>query len=58
MARPIVKPTGPPKQKQGQPANNTNKQAKENRAAFEFHYVFGQIWVTLTLDILSRIAYD
>ena len=30
MARPTVKPTGPPKRKQGQPANSTNKQAKKN----------------------------
>ena len=30
MARPTVKPTGPPKQKQGRPANSTNKRAKKN----------------------------
>ena len=30
MARPTIKLTGPPKQKQRWPANNTNKQAKTN----------------------------
>ena len=30
MARPTVKPTGPPKQKRGRPANSTNKQANKN----------------------------
>ena len=30
MARPTIKPTGPPKQKQGRPANSTNKRAKKN----------------------------
>ena len=30
MARPIVKPTGPPKRKRGRPVNSTNKQAKKN----------------------------
>ena len=30
MARPTVKPTEPPKQKQGRPANSTNKRAKKN----------------------------
>ena len=30
MARPTVKLTEPPKQKRGQPANSTNKQAKKN----------------------------
>ena len=29
MARPTVKPAGPPKQKQGRPANSTNKRAKK-----------------------------
>ena len=45
MAKPTVKPTGPPKQKQGQPANSINKQAKKNWAAFEFYHVFRQIWI-------------
>ena len=58
MVRPTVKPTGPPKQKRGQLANSTNKQAKKNWAAFDFYRVFGQIWVTSTLDIPSRIARD
>ena len=30
MARPTIKPTRPTKQKQGQPANSPNKQAKKN----------------------------
>ena len=29
MARPTVKPTGPPKRKRGRPANSTNKRAKK-----------------------------
>ena len=53
MARPIVKPTKPPKQKWGQPANSTTKWAKTNWAVFEFYYIFGQIQVTPMLDIFS-----
>ena len=30
MARPTVKPTGPPKRKRGRPANSSNKRAKKN----------------------------
>ena len=58
MARPIVKPTGPPKQKQRRPANSTKKRAKINCAIFEFYCVFGQIWITLMLNILSRNAHN
>ena len=58
MARPVVKPIELPKQKRGQPTNSTNKQAKKNWAAFEFYRVFGQIRVTSTLDIFSRITRD
>ena len=58
MARPTVKPTGPPKRKRGRPANSTNKRAKKNWAAFDFYYVFGQIRVSYTLDILSRTIRD
>ena len=54
MARPTVKPTELPKQKQGQLANSINKRAKTNWAVFEFYCVFGQIRVTPMLDILSR----
>ena len=38
MAKPTVKPT---KQKQGQPANSSNKWAKKNWAAFSFCYILG-----------------
>ena len=41
MARPTVKPTGPPKQKQGQPANSSNKWIKKSWAEFDFYCVFG-----------------
>ena len=41
MARPTIKPTGPPKQKRGWPANSINKRAKKNWAAFDFYRVFG-----------------
>ena len=58
MAKPTVKPTGPPKQKRGQLANSINKWAKTNWTAFEFYLVFGQIRVTLTLDIPSRNTSD
>ena len=58
MARPTVKPTRPPKQKRGRPANSTNKWAKTNWAVFEFYGVFQWIWVTPTLDILGRNACD
>ena len=58
MTRPTIRLTvkffKPSKQKQGRPANNTNKRAKKNWAAFDFYYVFGQIWVSSTLDIFSR----
>ena len=57
MARPIVKPTEPPKWKQRQPANSTNKQAKK-WAAFEFYGIFGWIWVTSKSNVLSRVACD
>ena len=57
MTRPTVKPTKSPKQNQGQPTNNTNKQTK-NEAVFDFYHVFEQIWVTSTLDILNNIAHD
>ena len=40
MARPIVKPADPLKQRQGRPANSINKRAK-NWAAFDFYGVFG-----------------
>ena len=56
--RPTVKPTEPPKPKRGRPANSTNKRAKKNWAAFDFYCVFGQIWVTFTLNIPSRITRD
>ena len=46
MARPTVKPTGPPKRKRGRPANSTNKRAKKNWAAFDFYRVFGRIRVS------------
>ena len=58
MARPTVKPTEPLKRKKRQPANSTNKRAKKNWALFEFYRVFGQIWVTSMLDILSHTARD
>ena len=58
MARPIVKPTGPPKQKRGRPANSINKRAKKNWAAFHFYCVFRQIWVSFTLDNFSRTTCD
>ena len=58
MARPTIKPTGPPKQKRGWPANSINKRAKKNWAAFDFYRVFGRIRVSYTLDILSRTARD
>ena len=58
VARPTVKPTGPPKEKRGRLANSTNKWAKPNWAALKFYRVFGQIWKTLMLDILSRNAHD
>ena len=58
MARLTVKPTGSPKQKQGQSANNTNKQAKKNWAVFDFYRVFGRIRVFSTLNILSRTTHD
>ena len=58
MGRPKVTPTGLPKQKQGQLANSTNKQAKKNWAAFEFYHIIGQIWVTPTLNIFNRTACD
>ena len=57
MARPIVKLAEPPKQKQRQQANSTNKRAKK-RAAFDFYSVFGGIWVTSKFDDLSHIVYD
>ena len=44
MARPTVRATAtikPTKQKQGRPANSTNKQAKKNWAALDFYRVFG-----------------
>ena len=47
MARPIVKPTGPYKQKREWPANSIKKPAKKNWAAFEFYRVFERIWVIL-----------
>ena len=47
MARSIVRliaiASAPPKQKQGQPANSTNKRAKKNRAAFDFYHVFSLV---------------
>ena len=58
MAKPTVKPSGPPKQKRWWPTNSINKQAKKNWAAFDFYGVFGQIWVTSTLNIPSRITRD
>ena len=58
MARPTVKPIEPPKQKRGQLANNINKWAKKNWAVFDFYYVFGQIWVTSRLNILSCITHN
>ena len=56
--RPIVKSSKPPKRKRGRPANNTNKQAKTNWAAFKFYHIFGQIWITPMLNIFSRNARD
>ena len=56
MAKPTIKSTAM-KQNQSRPANSTNKQAK-NWAAFDFYYVFEQIWVTSTFNILSRIPHD
>ena len=58
MARPIVKPTEPPKRKRGRLANNTNKRAKKNWAVFDFYRVFGRIRVFFNLDILSRTTHD
>ena len=58
MARPTFKPTEPPKQKRGRPANNTNKQAKKNWAAFDFYCIFGQIWLSSAFDILSHTTRD
>ena len=46
-----VKPTEPPKRKQGRPTHNINKWAKKNLAAFDFYYVFGRIRVISTLNI-------
>ena len=57
MARLIVKPAKLLKDKQEQPANNTNKRAKK-WAAFDFYHVFGWIWETSKFDILSRVACD
>ena len=56
IARPIVKPMVT-KKKQSQPANNTNKRAK-NWAVFDFYHIFGRIWVISRLDILSRIIHN
>ena len=46
MAKPTIKPAAKTtikstalKQKQGQLVNNTNKQAKKNKAAFDFYYI-------------------
>ena len=62
MARPTIKPTvnptEPDKQKHRQLAISTNKRAKKNWAAFDFYYIFRQIWVIATLNISSRIARD
>ena len=58
MDRPTVKPTEPPKQKQSQPAISTNKRAIKNWAMFGFSNVFGQIWVSSTLNILNRTKCD
>ena len=58
MARPTVTPTKPLKQKQGRPANNTNKRVKKNWTTLDFYRVFGQIWVTYMFDIFSRTEYD
>ena len=58
MARPMVKPIKPPKQKQRQPSNSINKGTKKNWAAIDFYRVFGQIQVTFRLNIFSRIARD
>ena len=55
---PTVKSSKPPKWKQIQSANNTNKRAKKNWAAFDFYHVFGWIWVSSTLNILNRTARD
>ena len=41
MAKPIVKPPGPPKQKWDQPANSSNKQTKKTWAAFGFYRILG-----------------
>ena len=58
MARLTVKPTETPKQKRGRPANSINKRPKKNWAALDFYRVFGQIWVSYTLDILSCTTCD
>ena len=41
MARPTAKLAEPPKQKQGRPANSTNKRAKK-WAAFEFYHILDE----------------
>ena len=53
MAKPIIKPTTI-KQKWARPVNSTNKRAK-NWVVFDFYRVFGQIQITFTLNIFSRI---
>ena len=58
IIRPTVKSFEPPKQKQGQPANNTNKRAKKNWATFDFYRVSRQIWISSTLNILNRTTRD
>ena len=57
IARLIVKPAEPPKQKRGWIANSTNKQANK-WAAFEFYRVFGEIRVTSKSNVFSRVAHD
>ena len=57
MVRLTVKPVEPLKQKQRQQVNSINKWAKK-WAAFNFYYVFAQIWVTSMFDVLSYIACD
>ena len=56
MAKSIVQPTAI-KQKRGQSANNTNKQAK-SWVAFDIYYVLRQIWVISMLNIISYILRD